>query len=30
MEKIVTTFSYGLCVVSLENIQEFLREEKIR
>ncbi len=30
MEKIVTTFSYGLCVVSLENLQEFLREEKIR
>ncbi len=30
MEKIITTFSYGLCVVSLENLQEFLREEKIR
>lgn len=30
MEKILTTFSYGLCVVSLENLQEFLREEKIR
>ena len=30
MEKIVTTFSYGLCVVSVENLQEFLREEKIR
>ena len=30
MEKIVTTLSYGLCVVSLENLQEFLKEEKIR
>lgn len=30
MEKILTTFSYGLCVVSLEHLQEFLREEKIR
>ena len=30
MEKIVTTFSYGLCVFSLENLQAFLREEKIR
>lgn len=27
MEKIVTTFSYGLSVISLEKLQEFLREE---
>lgn len=30
MEKIVTTLSYGLSIISLENLQEFLREEKIR
>lgn len=30
MEKIVTTFSYGLCVISLENLQEFMKKEKIR
>ena len=30
MKKIVTTFSYGLSVISLENLKEFLREEKIR
>lgn len=30
MEKIVTTFNYGLCVISLENLQEFLKKEKIR
>lgn len=30
MDKVVCTFSYGLCVISVEKIKVFLKEKKIR
>ena len=30
MDKVVCTFSYGLCVISVDKIKVFLKEEKVR
>ncbi len=30
MDRILSTYSYGICLFSMEVIQDFLKKEKIR